>query len=70
MLKGLQRGQVSTLNTQAASSVLENKVLIYGKQAALGFDGLQGIKQLVLLSPPTCCPLRQLVGRHDRPASR
>ena len=72
MLKeGLRQKQVSILDVRNIGNVLqEARVLVYGQQGALGFDGLQCIPQLVYWSPPTCCPLRQSIGRHDRPASR
>ncbi len=63
--------RVLVLDVRNIGSVLQDaRVLIYGQQGALGFDGLQHIKQLVYLSPPTCCSLRQSIGRHERPASR
>lgn len=72
MLKeGLQMQQVLVLDVKNIGSMLQDaRVLIYGQQAALGFDGLSHIRQLVWLSVPTCCPLRQSIGRHERPASR
>lgn len=72
MLKeGLREEQVSILDVRNIGDVLQDaRVLLYGQQAALGFDGLQCIAQLVYVSSVTCCPLRQSIGRHDRPASR
>jgi len=63
--------QVLVLDVRNIGSVLQDaRVLIYGQQGALGFDGLQPFRLLGILCIPTCCPLRQLVGRHERPASR
>ena len=63
--------QVLVLDVRNIVSLLQDaRVLIYGQQAVLGFDGLSHIRQLVYLCIPTFCPLRQSIGRHERPASR
>ena len=68
---GLERSQVVELDIKDVATVACAQVVLYGKPGSVGLNGLQDRKQVVLLGPPTWCPIRQIAGRHgDRPARR